>query len=138
LKLTIDIISMPLKNMGLKDGPFKPILNFNFIAWMDVWWQRKFIFIVIQIQSHLKFQNWAYKPLGRMKMLPIFVMQHLTSIKTQNKIPSKHPWFDSIRVWFSQLCCKSWWNYILGLCFGFIRFKGQYILVLLNFIINMF
>jgi len=32
LKLTIDVISMPLKNMGLKDGPFKPILNLNFIA----------------------------------------------------------------------------------------------------------
>jgi hypothetical protein len=28
LKLTIDVISMSLKNMGLKDNPFKPILNF--------------------------------------------------------------------------------------------------------------
>ncbi len=32
LKLTIDVISMPLKNMGLKDNPFKPILNLNFIS----------------------------------------------------------------------------------------------------------
>jgi hypothetical protein len=32
LKLTIDVISMLLKNMGLKDGPFKPILNLNYIA----------------------------------------------------------------------------------------------------------
>jgi hypothetical protein len=57
-------------------------LNLNFIAWMNVWWQRRYVFIVIQIQNHLRFQNRAYKPLGRMKMLPIF-MQHMTSIKTQ-------------------------------------------------------
>jgi hypothetical protein len=128
---------MPLKKMGLKDNPFKPILNLNFIAWMNVWWQWRFFFIVIQIQNRLRFQNRAYKPLGRMKMLPIFVMQCLTSIKKQF-FSSKHPWFESIPVWFSQLCCKSWWNYILGLCFGFNKFKGQYILILLRFIINMF
>ncbi len=87
LKLTIDVISMPLKNMGLKDNPFKPILNLNFIAWMNIWCQWRFVFIVIQIQNHLRFQIWAYKPLGRMKMLPIFGMQHLTSIKTQFFFP---------------------------------------------------
>jgi hypothetical protein len=78
---------MSLKNMGLKDNPFKPILNLNFISWMNIWCQRRFVFIVIQIQNHLRFQIWAYKPLGRMKMLPIFGMQHLTSIKTQFFFP---------------------------------------------------
>jgi hypothetical protein len=32
VKLTIDVIPMSLKNMGLKDSPFKPTLNLNFIA----------------------------------------------------------------------------------------------------------
>jgi hypothetical protein len=54
---------------------------------MNIWWQQRFVFIVIQIQNQLKFQNRAYKPLGRMKMLPIFVMQCLTLIKTQKKFP---------------------------------------------------
>jgi hypothetical protein len=91
---------MPLKNMGLKEGPFEPILNLNFIAWMNVWWQWKFVFIVIQIQNHLTFQNQAYKPLGRMKMLPIFVTPRLTLIKTQLILFLKTSmvWFNSSLV----------------------------------------
>jgi hypothetical protein len=74
LELTIDVISMPLKDMGLKDGPFKPILKFEFHCLNACLVALKICFHCDSNPKSFEVPKSGLQTPSKMKMLPIFVM----------------------------------------------------------------